>query len=105
MNVLFKIAAYDNHIGGVSIEKVKRIAATRSMSQEQFAEFIGVSVSNLRQKLKDNKIKWRNQHGRLVRRKNIDKTMIDEKRNGSYFNPALNSRVKHQFTSGYYNLR
>ena len=105
MILIEKIAQQADHIGGVPVDNVKRIAASRLMSQEQFAEYIGVSLSSLRQKLKDKKIRWRNQNGRLIRRKNIDNTSADQRRNTAYFNPALNSRIKHQFSSGYYNVR
>ena len=104
MDLIRKIAEQE-HIGGVPVDNIKRIASSRLMSQEQFAEYIGVSLSSLRQKLRDKKIKWKNQNGRLIRRKNIDKVGIEEKRNTSWYNPALNTRVRHQFSSGYYNLR
>lgn len=105
MNLLEKIAENTGHINGIPLERVKRIAASRSMSQEQFAEFVGVSVSNLRQRLKKNKIVWRNNKGRIIKRKLKDNSRINDKINTAYYNPGINSRIKPSFGSGFYNVR
>lgn len=104
MNFINKIAEMEN-INGISIDRIKRVASSRSVSQEEFAKFLGISISGFRQKLKEHKIRWRNRNGRIIKRKTMDNTSTSLKKNESYFNPGINSRIKIDFGNGYLPIR
>ena len=90
----------------VDLDSLKRLAKTKSISQDELAQRLGISKTTLRNTLKKNDISWRNVQGLKVKRKvQKDKNLGDLKKNPSIYRPKSSTHIKSDFGNGNLNIR